>query len=143
MNQTPNPIKSLLAAILISCICFCGNSTQAQSNSNLGDDNKMEWFGNAKLGIFIHWGLYSVNGIDESWSFYNEYISHKNYLKQTKGFTASNYKPEEWVSLIKGAGARYAVITAKHHDGFAMWDTKYGNFNIRNSAAKKDLIAPL
>lgn len=117
--------------------------SQTQKDSIDVYKQKMEWFGNAKLGIFIHWGLYAVNEIDESWSFYNEYVSHEDYLKQTEGFTASNYNPKEWVSLIKKSGARYAVITAKHHDGFALWDTKYGNFNIRNSAAKKDLIKPL
>jgi alpha-L-fucosidase len=51
---------------------------------------KMEWFKNAKLGIFIHWGIYSVNGISESWSFFNNYINHENYMKQLNGFSASN-----------------------------------------------------
>lgn len=107
------------------------------------EDKKMEWFQNAKLGIFIHWGIYAVNGIDESWSFYNEYISHEDYLKQVDGFTASNYDPEYWASLIKSSGAKYAVITTKHHDGFALWDTKYGDLNIRKSPANRDLITPL
>ena len=51
------------------------------------DDNaKMEWFKNAKLGVFIHWGIYSVDGISESWSFFNNYINHENYMKQLGGF---------------------------------------------------------
>ena len=106
------------------------------------DLQKMEWFKDAKLGIFIHWGIYAVNGIDESWSFFNEYLSHEDYLKQVDGFTASNYDPEEWASLIKKSGAKYAVITSKHHDGFALWNTEYGNLNVINSPAKKDLIQP-
>ena len=115
---------------------------QVKEEEKQVDIQKMEWFGNAKLGIFIHWGIYAVNGIDESWSFFNEYLSHEDYLKQVDGFTASNYDPKKWASLIKNSGAGYAVITAKHHDGFALWDTEYGNLNVTNSPAKKDLIQP-
>jgi alpha-L-fucosidase len=59
------------------------------------DEKRMQWFEDAKLGIFIHWGIYSVNGIDESWSFFNGYISHEDYMKQLNGFNAKNYKPVE------------------------------------------------
>ncbi|HKK76928.1 MAG TPA: alpha-L-fucosidase [Saprospiraceae bacterium] len=61
-------------------------------------DTKMQWFKEAKLGIFIHWGLYAVEGIDESWSFFNGYPSHQDYLKQIDGFTAANYDPEAWAA---------------------------------------------
>jgi alpha-L-fucosidase len=117
---------------------------RAQGPIAAGDDDneKMEWFGDAKLGIFIHWGIYAVNGIDESWSFFNEYLSHEEYLKQVEGFTAAKYDPAAWASLIKKSGARYAVITSKHHDGFALWDTNYGKLNVMNSPAGKDLIRP-
>ena len=82
-------------------------------------EKKMQWFKDARLGIFIHWGIYAVNGIDESWSFYNGYISYNDYMKQLKGFTASKFNPDEWASLIKESGAKYAVLTTKHHDGVA------------------------
>ncbi|TQO38607.1 alpha-L-fucosidase [Arenibacter algicola] len=109
----------------------------------LQNEQKMQWFKDAKLGIFIHWGLYSVNGIDESWSFYNGYISHEDYLKQTKGFTAKKYDPQAWADLIKRSGAKYSVITSKHHEGFALWDTKFGDFNaVKSSAAKQDVLTP-
>lgn len=104
---------------------------------------KMEWFKDAKLGIFIHWGIYAVNGISESWSFFNGRISHEDYLKQVDGFTASKYDPELWAKLIKDSGAKYSVITSRHHDGFSLWDTKLGNLNsLKNSAAKKDVLTP-
>ena len=104
---------------------------------------KMQWFKDAKLGIFIHWGLYSVDGIDESWSFFNGYISHEDYLKQTKGFTAEKYDPAAWADLIERSGARYSVITSKHHEGFALWNTKFGNLNaVQNAASKKDVLSP-
>ncbi len=105
---------------------------------------KMEWFKDAKLGIFIHWGIYSVNGVSESWSFFNNYLSHDSYMKQLDGFNAANYKPQEWVKLIKESGAKYSVITSKHHDGVALWNTKTENpiTTLKNSPAKKDLLSP-
>ncbi|MBL7986064.1 MAG: alpha-L-fucosidase, partial [Flavobacteriales bacterium] len=86
----------------------------------------LRWFQDANLGIFIHWGIYSVNGTDESWAFYNKKMSHADYMKQIEGFTAKNYDPEDWAELIKRSGAKYAVITTKHHDGVAMWPTAIG-----------------
>ncbi len=105
---------------------------------------KMQWFADAKLGIFIHWGIYSVNGISESWAFFNNYINHDAYMKQLNGFNASKYDPQQWVQLIKESGAKYAVITTKHHDGVALWDTKTPNATttLKHSAAKRDLISP-
>jgi len=104
---------------------------------------RMQWFKDAKLGIFIHWGIYSVNGIDESWSFYNEYLTHEDYMKQLQGFTAENYDPEAWAKLIKESGARYAVMTSKHHDGVALWDTKEGDLSVvKETPAGRDLVGP-
>ena len=135
-------MKSFLSFVLFSSIlCF-----HAQAQQKVNPDavrSKMQWFADAKLGIFIHWGMYSVNGIGESWSFHNKEISHADYLKQMKGFTASNYKPDEWAALIKESGARYAVITTKHHDGMALWPTKQNHLNVlKNTPAKKDLLKP-
>jgi alpha-L-fucosidase len=105
--------------------------------------DKMQWFQDAKLGIFIHWGIYSVNGVDESWSFHNKKLSYKDYMAQLKGFTAANYDPQAWADLIKSTGARYAVITTKHHDGVALWDTKYSDLNVvKATPAKKDVLKP-
>ncbi|NER14173.1 alpha-L-fucosidase [Leptobacterium flavescens] len=106
------------------------------------DSQRMKWFKEAKLGIFIHWGIYSVNGIDESWSFFNGYISYEDYMKQLSGFTARKYDPEYWAGLIKESGARYAVLTTKHHDGFALWDSKWSELDVRKTKARKDLVKP-
>lgn len=131
---------------LFICLLFCSTLLQAQDSIAPVSDfqsNKMEWFKDAKLGIFIHWGIYAVNGISESWSFYNGYISYEDYMKQTSGFTAKNYDPEYWAKLIKETGAKYSVITTKHHDGFALWNSKFGELNAaKNSAARKDVLSP-
>lgn len=105
--------------------------------------DKMQWFADAKLGIFIHAGIYSVDGVDESWSFYNKKISHSNYMKQLKGFTLRNYNPASWADLIAESGARYAVLTTKHHDGVAMYDTKMNDLSIvKATPAKRDMVKP-
>ena len=62
---------------------------------------KMEWFEDAKLGIFIHYGIYAVNGIAESWSFKNNQISYADYMKQLQGFTAKKYDAQQWAKLFK------------------------------------------
>lgn len=134
-----------LISLLLLLLCSVGASAQSTltGESTESYEKRMEWFGKAKLGIFIHWGIYSVRGVSESWSFYNEYLPYEEYMKQTKGFTAKHYRPDEWVDLIKRSGAQYTVITSKHHDGFALWDTKAGELSApRSSAAKRDLLTP-
>jgi alpha-L-fucosidase len=101
------------------------------------------WFQDAKLGIFIHYGIYAVNGISESWSFFNGQISHEDYMKQLDGFTASQYDPEAWCELFARIGAKYVVLTTKHHDGVALWDTKANDLStVKATPAKRDLITP-
>ncbi len=124
--------------VLLASACL---NVSAQNNVS---PQKMDWFEDAKLGIFIHWGIYSVDGISESWSFFNNYINHDNYIKQRNGFTAKDYRPKEWAKLIKEAGAKYTVITTKHHDGISMWNTKADKAitTLQDAAAKQDVITP-
>jgi alpha-L-fucosidase len=109
----------------------------------LTKEERLEWFRDAKLGIFIHWGYYGVNGIGESWSMYHKQVSYEDYMDQGKKFTAENYDPVEWAKLFKKIGARYAVLTTKHHDGVALWDTQLSDLNVKEKTpAQKDLVAP-
>jgi alpha-L-fucosidase len=124
--------------IFILPILYC-TSLAAQPDFR----DKMTWFADAKLGIFIHWGIYAVDGVDESWAFYNKKMTHADYMKQLNGFTAKNYNPEAWAALIKESGARYSVITTKHHDGVALYDSKAGPLNVvKSTPAKRDLLKP-
>lgn len=101
------------------------------------------WFPDAKLGIFIHWGIYAVDGIDESWAFFNGHVTHEEYMRQLNGFTASRWEPSEWAELFKRSGAQYAVLTTKHHDGVALWPTRQSALNVVESTpAARDLIGP-
>jgi alpha-L-fucosidase len=134
-------VRQLLLALLVIA---AGNGAQAQSKVHPDSiREKMQWFADARLGIFIHWGIYAVSGVDESWSFYNKKISHTDYMKQLGGFTASRYNPDEWAKLIKESGARYAVLTTKHHDGVALWPTKEKHYHVvQHTPAKRDLLRP-
>jgi alpha-L-fucosidase len=106
-------------------------------------EQRMQWFAEAKLGIFIHWGIYAVKGTSESWAFYNGHVPYDEYMSQRKGFTASKYDPAAWARLFKESGARYAVLTSKHHDGMALYDTRQSDLNvIKQTPAGRDLIAP-
>lgn len=129
--------------ILASCCCRLSAQTGIIRETEEQKDKRMEWFADSKLGIFIHWGIYAVNGVSESWSFFNNYLPYDEYMKQCDGFTASRYNPKEWVDLIKESGAQYTVLTTKHHDGVALWDTKAGNLStVKSTPAKRDLLAP-
>ena len=129
--------------IIGSCILFIFAFNTAIAQPSHPDSSRMAWFDDAKFGIFIHWGIYSVKGIDESWSFFNGYTSHDTYLEQLKGFTASRYNPEAWANLIVESGARYAVLTSKHHDGIALWPVPDKGLNVvDNTPAGRDLVKP-
>ncbi len=136
--------KKNLGLTAIASLIGIASIAQEKAVNDPIHTKKMEWFDEAKLGIFIHWGIYSVNGISESWAFFNNYINHENYMQQLGGFTAANYKPAEWVKLIQEAGAKYAVITAKHHDGVSLWATEApgATSTLQHSAAKQDVLSP-
>lgn len=130
--------------LLIVLVLLASVKLKAQQKTDpAAIKEKMQWFADAKLGIFIHAGIYAVNGIDESWSFHNKKISYADYMKQLKGFTLKNYDPASWADLIQESGARYSVITTKHHDGVAMYDTKMNKLSsVQATPAKKDMIKP-
>jgi alpha-L-fucosidase len=131
----------LLLFFLFTSISFSVVGQQKTKPDSIS--KKMAWFQDAKLGIFIHWGIYAVNGVDESWAFYNKKMTWEAYMKQLNGFTASKYNPTDWVNLIKASGAKYAVVTTKHHDGVALWNTNQGHYStVKNTPAKRDVLTP-
>ncbi|MEG0455306.1 MAG: alpha-L-fucosidase, partial [Bacteroides sp.] len=97
-------MKMYRSIVLWCCLLSVSFGLHAQTLTSAAHEKRMEWFDQAKLGIFIHWGIYAVNGVSESWSFYNNYLPYPEYMNQMKGFTASKYNPKEWVDLIKESG---------------------------------------
>jgi len=101
-----------------------GNYTPAPENLKA-----REWFQDAKFGLFVHWGVYSVLG-DGEWVMNNQKIPVADYEKLPAFFNPEQFNAAEWVAMVKAAGMKYITITSKHHDGFAMFDSKISNWNI-------------
>lgn len=132
-----------LFIVLSASACILSGSAFSQDPPVRAEDHKMDWFADAKLGIFIHWGIYSLGNTTESWAFHNGDISYPDYMAQIRSFTAKSYDPQYWAELIRKSGARYSVITSKHHDGVALWDTKMDGLSVvKKSPAARDLISP-
>ena len=97
------------------------------------------WFTQARLGMFVHYGLYSLHGCGE-WHMYYEKVPAEEYNLLANDFRAENFDAQELVGLAKRAGAGYVVLGARHHEGFCLWDTQTTDFNSVKTAAKRDLI---
>lgn len=129
----------------IFILCLITFSTHAQN-----------WFEEARFGMFIHWGLYSAaegmwkgenlryrNNYAE-WIRYRNRISKEEYGRLAQRFDWKNIKPEEWVLLAKKSGMKYIIITSKHHDGVALWDTKVGTYSLSTlSGSGRDVLKEL
>jgi alpha-L-fucosidase len=101
-----------------------------------------EWFSNAKFGLFIHWGPFSIPGSGE-WVMQVRNITVKNYTRLMDFFNPVEFNAAQYVSLVKNAGMKYITLITRHHDGFSMWDTKYSDFNIMNTPYHKDIVKML
>jgi alpha-L-fucosidase len=126
--------------------------TQAQINTN----KRAEWFTDARFGMFIHWGVYSgAEGIWKGeklrndndyaeWIYYRNRIARDEYTTLLDRFDWESIDPEQWVILAKNAGMKYVTITAKHHDGFALWDSKVSDYDVAEfTNPKRDIIKEL
>jgi alpha-L-fucosidase len=136
-----------------------GNQALATGNERT-NHLEAQWFGNAGLGLFISWGISSVLGEgDLSWSMLRpprgaqrqcleqigpqgpgRIFSPADYWAQVDGFTCDRYDPGKWLAAAKRAGFTYAVLTTKHHDGYALWPSKYGNLGTRTNLGGRDLV---
>ncbi|MEJ7839239.1 MAG: alpha-L-fucosidase [Thermomicrobiales bacterium] len=101
--------------------------------------SKTDWFVADRFGMFIHWGLYSVPGRHE-WVKSREQIQDADYDRYLPIFDPDLYDPTSWARDAKAAGMKYAVITTKHHEGFALWDSKLTDYKATNTPAGRDLI---
>ena len=93
----------------------------------------------ARFGMFIHWGLYSIPARGE-WIRSTEEMTKEEYQKYFEEFDARDFNPKEWARMAKEAGMKYMVLTAKHHDGFCLFDSKYTEYKATNTKAGRDLV---
>ena len=100
---------------------------------------RMKWWTDARFGMFIHWGLYALPARHE-WVKNRERITNEAYQKYFDHFDPDLFNPQDWAKQAKAAGMKYVVLTAKHHEGFCMWDSKYTDYKVTNTPAKRDLI---
>jgi alpha-L-fucosidase len=102
----------------------------------------MNWFKEKRFGMFVHWGVYAIPAKHEQyWQRWD--VPREEYLKFAEQFNPENFDPATWLDLAEAAGMEYLVFTAKHHDGFCMWDTKQTPFNIMNGPYGKDILGLL
>jgi alpha-L-fucosidase len=107
-----------------------------------GIPDELRWFHESRFGMFVHFGLYALLGRGE-WVMYHENIPRNEYEKLVARFNPDRFDADQWVSLAREAGARYITVTAKHHDGFCLFDSELTDFKITNSPFGRDLITEL
>ncbi len=103
------------------------------------NENQMKWFRDAKFGMFIHWGLYSMLGKGE-WVLFKERLNVKDYERLADDFSAVKFDARKWARTAKAAGMKYMVLTTRHHDGFCLFESRCSSFQAMNSAAHKDFV---
>jgi alpha-L-fucosidase len=148
-------LKSMVGA---ACANFMPRKSWAwpglgeQQESTVNSKERLRWWEDARFGLFLHWGIYSVTAGEwngrpvpsPEFVMLVERIPLQQYGKLARELTLDNYNPERWVELAKEAGMKYIVITAKHHEGFAMFDSPSSAYNIvRMSPYGKDPMKPL
>lgn len=104
-------------------------------------EDKKGWFTHDRFGMFVHWGLYSLAARHE-WVKYREEIDDAGYQKYFDNFDPDLYDPRSWARMAREAGMKYVVLTAKHHEGFCLWDSKATNYSAPNTPHGRDVLAP-
>jgi len=129
-------MKKYILILLFASLCFQGFS---QNEMPLSD--RLKWWQDSKMGLFIHWGPVSLIGKEISWS-RKDYGAAK-YDSLYKRFNPTKFNAKEWVALAKASGMKYMVLTAKHHDGFCLFETKTTDYNIMNTPFGRDVCKEL
>lgn len=129
-------MKKLILTLLLACFGF-----QVFSQNQMPLSERLKWWQDSKMGLFIHWGPVSLIGKEISWS-RQEYGADK-YDALYKRFNPKQFNAKEWVALAKASGMKYIVLTAKHHDGFCLFETKTTDYNIMNTPFGRDVCKEL
>jgi len=130
-------ISTLLLIIVSSQLCFSQNKIWDETEAQKKE--RMQWWTDARFGMFIHWGLYAQAARHE-WVKKNERIPDADYQKYFEIFNPDLFDPADWARKAKAAGMKYAVITSKHHEGFNMFDSKFTDYKVTNTPYGKDII---
>lgn len=134
-------MKKALSLLFCAMLCFSQSHAQTYQPTDENLQSRKE-FSDSKLGIFIHWGIYSMFAQGE-WYMTNKNVDSKEYAKVAQAFYPHRFNAQQWVSAIKEAGAKYICFTTRHHDGFSMWNTKQSDYNIMNTPWGRDVLKEL
>ncbi len=113
-------------------------------------ENPKAWYPGAGLGLFLHWSIASVAQVELGWGLFKD-VGGKDphpawpaekYLALADKFNPQNYDPDKWLRAAAQAGFKYAVLTTRHHDGYALWPSAYGNFGVKQHMGGRDLVGP-
>ena len=134
-------LKNLFTVILLSMMIFATQFSAAQlpKETEAQKAKRLQWWTEARFGMFIHWGLYALPARHE-WVKNRERITDDDYQKYFDFFNPDLYNPGEWARMAKEAGMKYVVLTAKHHEGFCLFDSKFTDYKATNTPVGKDLI---
>src|ERR1700676_3428791 len=126
-------------ALLSAATALAGAPAPPPAPGDEDRERRMKWWHEARFGMFIHWGLYSVVGRHE-WGMENEAIPVAEYEQLAKRFTPRPDAGRAWAKLARQAGQKYMVMTTKHHEGFCLFDTKLTNYSAAKQACGRDLV---
>jgi len=134
-------LKNLSIIALTFLLLIISQYSQAQlpKETEAQKIQRMKWWTDARFGMFIHWGLYALPARHE-WVKNYERLTNEQYQKYFEAFNPDLYDPHEWARQAKAAGMKYVVITAKHHEGFCLFDSKFTDYKATNTPIGKDLI---
>ncbi len=133
--------SNLFTALLLALSLFCSQAVEAQlpKETDAQKAQRMKWWTDARFGMFIHWGLYALPARHE-WVKNHEKLTNEQYQKYFDEFNPDLFDPHEWAKMAKAAGMKYVVLTAKHHEGFCLFDSKFTDYKAPNTPCGKDLI---
>jgi alpha-L-fucosidase len=144
-------MKQKLAKLILLVLCATATATAVQAGTAAQHDARLAWWRAARFGMFIHWGPVSLTGQEISWSRANSNTNCPNngatpvevYDNLYKNFNPTNFNANEWVNIAKSTGMKYMVLTAKHGDGFLLWNSKVDGYNIGATPFHRDVCAEL
>lgn len=128
-----------LAAPTFAAVCLFAGALGSTLSASPKDD-RIQWWREARFGLFVHWGLYAIPGRGE-WVQWNEQIPVDEYAKLAERFQPKDFSPAAWTELAREAGAKYMVLTSRHHDGFALFADPGNPFTSVATAARRDFVA--
>ena len=133
--------KQVFNTLLVSMLILFSHFTWAQlpKESEVQKTQRMQWWADSRFGMFIHWGLYALPARHE-WVKNRERLTNEQYQKYFDVFNPDMYNPHEWAKMAKEAGMKYVVLTAKHHEGFCLFDSKFTDYKATNTPFGRDII---